>query len=468
MKLSWKIFFSTLVLISVTFSTGCYLLISISFENTLQREIASAKEENTLLRFSFENALETLGMDTYSYSPMREFARTMEKNLGSGNGRIRLSDSAKNTIIAGEGLDVDKALLDEISEEKRVFSVVKVKEKDYVQVASQIQKGTQTLYLENFHDITSIFAERQAQYQMYIHLMWILLLLNGFFSFGIAVWLTRPIKMLTQMSRRIAAGEFQERVQIQSHDEIGELAAEFNLMANHLEEKIAALEDAMKRQELFIGSFAHELKTPLTAIIGYADMLRLKALPPEQRLLAADYIFKEGQRLESLSLKLLDLIVLKKQNMEWQSVSVQRLIREIEKYMLSVLQGTNIQFRYETEEAVIYADPDLLKALLINLIDNARKAVEQDGMIVLCGKKTVSGYQITIEDNGQGIPAEELSMITEAFYMVDKSRARIQGGAGLGLAICAEIIRLHHGTIEFKSELGIGTTVTVLLKRRQG
>ena len=109
-------------------------------------------------------------------------------------------------------------------------------------------------------------------------------------------------------------------------------------------------------------------------------------------------------------------------------------------------------------------EPDLVRTLLTNLIDNARKAMDQPGCIRVRGEVTREGCRFTVQDNGRGIAAEELAHISEPFYRVDKSRSRAQGGAGLGLALCSEIVRLHKGEMSFSSAVGQGTCVTVELR----
>lgn len=109
-------------------------------------------------------------------------------------------------------------------------------------------------------------------------------------------------------------------------------------------------------------------------------------------------------------------------------------------------------------------EPDLMESVLLNLLDNARKAVGPGGHILLEGSAVPEGYCIRVSDDGHGISPEDLGRITEPFYMVDKSRARAQGGAGLGLTVCQRIVALHGGTLEFESEPGRGTRVSVLVR----
>ena len=227
---------------------------------------------------------------------------------------------------------------------------------------------------------------------------------------------------------------------------------------SELERSIAA------RREEFIGSFAHELKTPLTAIIGYADMLRSKEMSPKSRFTAAGYIFSEGKRLEALSLKLMDIIVAGKQEFEPKEFEVGYFIRSIAAVTVPSLSNEGMTLDMRWEPGVIVVEPDLFKTLMINLVDNARKASPKGSVIELFGKVQDGGYALYVRDHGCGIPKEELSRITEPFYMIDKSRSRAQNGAGLGLALGARIAELHGTKLEYESVEGEGTTVRVLLK----
>ncbi len=241
-------------------------------------------------------------------------------------------------------------------------------------------------------------------------------------------------------------------------------AAKKQQKAEALESEIKVLEEAADRREEFIASFAHELKTPLTAIIGYADMLRSREMSPKNRFTAAGYIFSEGKRLEALSLKLMEIIVSGKQGIERRRFDAPYFIREVAAVTVPSLasDGMTLDMRWEPGEVEI--EPDLFKTLMVNLIDNARKASRKGQTVELYGKNEEGGYAFYVRDHGRGMKKEDLSRITEPFYMIDKSRSRAQNGAGLGLALCQRIAELHGTTLEYESELGQGTTVRVLLK----
>jgi signal transduction histidine kinase len=233
---------------------------------------------------------------------------------------------------------------------------------------------------------------------------------------------------------------------------------------SELERSIENLENVASRREEFIGSFAHELKTPLTAIIGYADMLRSKEMAPKSRFTAAGYIFSEGKRLEALSLKLMDIIVAGKQEFEPRRFEVGYFIRSVAAVTVPSLSNDGMTLDMRWEPGEIEVEPDLFKTLLINLVDNARKASRKGSVIELFGKAEDGGYALYVRDHGRGMPQAELERITEPFYMIDKSRSRAQNGAGLGLALCQRIAELHGTKLEYESEEGQGTTVRILLK----
>ncbi len=155
---------------------------------------------------------------------------------------------------------------------------------------------------------------------------------------------------------------------------------------------------------------------------------------------------------------------MKKQDFVIKRIFAKSYFDEIIGIMQPVLKNENIDLVTSTEEAILMIEPDLMKTVCFNLLDNARKSIDQSGKIVFSGMWVEDEYQISIEDNGKGMEESELSKITEAFYMVDKSRAKALGGSGLGLAICADIVKIHHARMEFTSSPKKGTRVAIRLE----
>ena len=184
-------------------------------------------------------------------------------------------------------------------------------------------------------------------------------------------------------------------------------------------------------------------------------------LSQEERTKAADYIYTQGRRLQKLSLKLMELFSVRRQELTFQEIPAPYLLRQVS-YLTEVsLLRAQMELIQKAEEGVIYGEPDLLMSLFSNLVDNARKASKKGQRIYLQGFCRSDGYMVMLRDEGKGMPAGEIEKITQAFYMVDKSRSRKEGGAGLGMTLCQEIIRLHHARWTIESEEGKGTTITM-------
>ncbi len=465
MKFSWKLCFATILISLVTFSIGGYVLISALFQSTYEREIENAVEENQMFQYSFVAYWNTTVQDSkITKENIEKTANVMIQNRKDG--RIRISDKDQNVLYDNTESAENQELLDTITANLRGYCLRKTGNRYELQTASMIQmEEEEILYIETIRDVTAIFEERDEQYRIYQWWMMGILLIESLCCYVMAMWLLRPLKHLTKTTGRIAEGNLSVRAQVTTKDEFGELSVSFNEMADSLEKQVQELEMAAKRQEDFIGSFAHELKTPLTSMIGYADMLRSQELKPEERFEAANYIFKEGKRLEALSFKLLELLVVQKEELEKKWVPIQWISEDIEGILKPSLEKAGIRLNVMMEKARLFIEPDLMKTVLLNLLDNGRKAIEAKGELHLLGRKEEGGYAIYVKDSGKGMPKKEISRITEAFYMIDKSRAREQGGAGLGLSICAEIVKRHQGTLQFQSIEGQGTIVRIFLPK---
>ena len=268
----------------------------------------------------------------------------------------------------------------------------------------------------------------------------------------------RPLQALSQGARAMAAGAYGQRVPDSRRDEIGALGHDFNKMAQAVEEHIKEVEDSEEKKTLFMGSLTHELKTPLTAIFGYAQTLRVQKLSEEDKALALGYICQESQRLDRLSKKMLRLLELDREaHLTLEPVPVSEIFQGAAAAMAPAAQAKGVGLIVSPCEGEVEADRDLLTEVVVNLIDNAVKASPPGTAVELY---TEDGAMV-VEDRGCGIPAEEIGRLTEPFYMVDKSRSRKSGGAGLGLALSAVILRRHGMALHIDSAPGSGTKITI-------
>ena len=467
MKFSLKLLLWTMIVMAAAFGFSGFYFVNYVFERALDREAGQALDESSILKFAFETAALNVPAkyDVLLEDTTRQIASNLEAG-GQGTGRmLRISDDQKQVLYAAEGFAADDGLLLALHENTKTYRVIRLDDRYYIQTAAAVEALDKKLFLETMRDVTEVFRDRATGFVVYRRVTVVILLLGTVLMHLISSWLTRPIRLLTRATKRMASGDYDYRARRVSGDELGQLTEDFNRMANALEDTIIKLEEEIRAREDFVGAFAHELKTPLTAIIGYADMLRSHRLDEEKSFMCANYIYTEGRRLETMSLRLLDIIVTKRQEIDFQMVSAESLFF----YLYDMYAAKkNMDFHFTYDEGLIRCDASLIKSVLINLLDNACKASEPGSPVDVDGYALSEGYRFSVKDHGVGIPEEELHKITKAFYMVDKSRSRSRNGAGLGLALCEEILLLHHSRLEIESEPGKGSCFSFVIPWEDG
>ena len=466
MKFSLKILLWTMTVMALALGFSGFYFVNFVFETSLSREVGQAKDESSILGFAFETAALSVPAK-YSVLPdntVEEIAANLEKGGQSAGRLLRISDEEKNVLYASDGFEMDDALLMQTEEDTKAYRIIRSDDHYYVHTGTAVNALNRILYLENLKDVSEVFTERAIGFSLYRRVTLIMLCAGLFVMYFISSMLTKPVRLLTEATKRMAAGDYAYRAKEISQDELGELTRDFNSMAGALEQNIEKLREEIEAKEEFMGAFAHELKTPLTAIIGYADMLRSHRLDEEKSILSANYIYTEGKRLETMSLRLLDIIIAGKEDAQLQTVSVEPVFDYLKEMFCA---RHEIEFHYTYEQCRIEAEVSLIKTVLVNLIDNACKASEDNGRVEVSGCVVDSGYRFAVRDYGIGIPQAELHKITKAFYMVDKSRARSKNGAGLGLALCVQILNIHHSELHIESEAGKGSCFSFVLTKSE-
>ena len=462
MKFRLKITVCMVWLLALAFGIGGSLLISLNFSGNFQREKEAAVG-------SYRMVLNTLRIvDEVSQSPdhsnLVDALEQVGEHDSAGLSALRLGNDRSALYERNpRGIDLSRSVYLEGGE----GSVSLVRDPmggRYIRISAPLTAAQEVLRLDECYDITAIYEQRAGQIRIYRGVFAVVVAVGAIVCWGLAYWLTQPLSALSMASRRFAAGDYAYRARITGQDEVGVLTRDFNAMAEKIEKNINDITDAAARQESFMGNFAHEMKNPMTSIIGYAELIRSRVLTESEQMDAANYIFSEGKRLESLSLKLLDILVLKKKEVELIPSRPAQIVGSMVHHLERVYAEQGIILQCRCEEGECLLEPDLVRSLLVNILDNARKAMDMGGNIYIVSQMLDDGCVIRILDTGRGIPETELAHITEAFYRVDKSRSRAQGGVGLGLALCSEIVRLHNGDMRFESREGNGTCVTVELR----
>ena len=447
MKLSAKITLCVVLIVSLTLSISGYAIVSSVFHAQLKHQITAAVEENQLLC----SVLGTMAVERRTSTSAQVTADTLQDTLSISPFR----DYRLRLVSQGNGSNVDYQIVRMPEQGEDGYELV-------VKCCFSVDQSS--YYLESRRDVSDLYRLREQYLLTYKIVYLVAVAVSLLAGFGVSAVLTAPIRNLSRSTRQIAGGNYGVRANVHTNDEIGILASQFNRMAEELERHIASLELATQQQKDFTASFAHELKTPLTSIIGYADTLRSRKLPEEQQFEAASFIFSEGRRLETMSHSLLRLFSLENEQPQLQRLSTLQLAKNVEESMAYPMKQRQLVLEVRVEDRMVLGERSLLEILLYNLLDNARKASQPGSKITLLGVRTQEGYCFAVKDRGRGIPPEAISRITEPFYMVDKSRSRAEGGAGLGLALSQRIAQLHSTQLHYESKLGVGTVVSFRLR----
>ena len=457
MKLWQKIFLLTLLLTILAINTVSVVLLTRNQTNAL----SLAKDNAQMLCSSVASDLQNeilhkktiLGKNILTEKELVDCLTTTAADLENEQYHILVSQ-----------IEADYGSLSSLPRKDQFASTLLVQSSE----GTQIQAETTTFLEGHFFRVLIQYSVSQLFAQFHDDLLFCQYY-SGVVSFAVAVILliaimaiTRPLNRLEIAAKNIAGGNYQNRIEVKGSDEIAELSKQMNMMSAAIKEKITQIEQISENREIFIANMAHELKTPLTSILGFADLLKIKSnVSEDERREFASIIAAEAKRLRLLSTKLMELVSLGEDALQLTPTPLKELLEKIMEEFAPISEEKHCMVEYELENVTINADPALFTSLILNLMDNARKASESGQAIGIRLMRKEGNAVILIRDYGRGIPAEHLQHVTEAFYMVDKARSRGAGGAGVGLSLCKAITEAHHGTFKIDSQEHVGTTVTL-------
>lgn len=470
MKFADKLFFATVAFLTLIFTVFGAWMLSSNFSRLLDREMERGSSESRMFHFLFEmgcRSVEEFGAEYAVNRTMESIAGSVERNgnrcfVRQGDGEWYYGREYVDRTGLRE--EAQKLMASLGGDDTYGYCVRKAGDGYYMLTAavSEVAGGTK-VYLGTCRDLTAIYEDRRGLLAQYRIALGCLLAVGGIGIYLLSRYITGPIIRLDRLAGKIAEGRYEFRSHNTSRDEVGSLSRSFNRMADRLVDQLEAKALEAKQKEDFTAAFAHELKTPLTSIIGYADMLNSVDLTEEERREAYFYIYSQGKRLESLSYKLLELFRMERGVEDFCQVNMKNLEENIRTTMRPVFKSRGIHGKISMDKGAVWGDGELLLSLFYNLLDNAMKAMDKEGegFILLKGTPQEEGYEVKVVDNGRGIPKDEIGRITEAFYMVDKSRSRREGGAGIGMALCQKIAQMHGAELKIDSNPGEGTVIRV-------
>jgi heavy metal sensor kinase len=314
---------------------------------------------------------------------------------------------------------------------------------------------------ESLSAISDNLSSLRRNFYAGVPLILILASLGGYF---LARKSLAPMTLMNEQTRSITAGNLSSRLDVaHPRDEVGRLATTINGL-------LARLDTAFQEQQRFIADSSHELRTPVTVIRTESEVVLERERDPKEYQASLALIRDEAERLSRI---VEDLFVLARQQVAShgpmpQPVQLNSLVRDCARaaQVLATRKGLHFDFQDGGTEVSLNGDGELLKRLLLNLLDNAVKYTPEGGEIRLSLLARNGDARITVSDTGMGIPAEDQPRVFDRFYRVDKARSRAMGGAGLGLSIARLIVEAHAGTLSVESEPGSGSTFTVQLPLR--
>lgn len=375
----------------------------------------------------------------YSETSEMSFTVTCEgqtKSYGHVNKKLILKDDELKTLATSK----EKSLRSEgiISQYAKAF---KIDNQTYVITVQKDFSATKDIFMKSYTSAAIIF------------------MMTGSIVFLIvADIIVKPISRLTKVTDELAKGNYKVRVNYEGKDEISSLYASFNQMAVRL-----AKQETIRQQ--FISDVSHEFQTPLTAISGFATILKNENLTDEQRQKYADIILFNSNRLSHLSKNMLQLTLLDGEDTSLDKSEfplIEQLNRVIEMEDNAALsKDIEIEFIHPKKEFIIEADESRMEQVWINLLSNAIKYTNEHGVVAVEVRRTPTELQVRFEDTGVGMSQDAISHIFERFYRQDKSRT-IEGN-GLGLSIVKRIIDLHHYKIDVESQEDVGSVFTVYI-----
>lgn len=412
MKFRYKVLITNLILLSVSLGLVGYLMIHKNFELAKETQISNAVIQNNLVQSSVEyEVLQALNREESVKGALPDIGAQVSSGMRAEN----------VTFFIYYG---DKLVYNETEENANLKKVWEAQQEDgnknyaifeedghyYIYVTAASKVGDENLCMISRSDVSDAYALRDREIRYFRLILFICLMIDSLRIYVISRYLTRPLEQLNRVAEEITDGSYETRITVKSQDEVG--------------------------------------------------------------LLALSYIFFEGRRLERMSGKLFDLIYLREHEMEKEAVQVENVSHEVLKVVTPSLDTKKLVLKENIEPAVLYGNKELLVTALVNLLDNARKASKEHGVIEFSGKRIQEEenpfyYELSVKDYGIGMTKEETERICDEFYMADKSRARQEGGAGIGMSLVALILEHHQAELIIESEPKKGTKMRICFRKEQ-
>ncbi|MCH5266667.1 MAG: HAMP domain-containing histidine kinase [Lachnospiraceae bacterium] len=486
MKVWQKIYLVMLAVSMVFVNVGIYAVFQLTYQKNLETEQLRGETDYGVIRKNIQKTMQTMeSQGRLSGEAAADLMKIYEEDYAKQKIQIKLWKNGNQIYPEGE-----EEIPYTIEENQTRIMIRGDRRHKELAAFSELTGFSESYSLYMEYPLEKLNDTWNQLYRIYL-----------FISFGISLvlalvlsvmlrFLLRPLQQLTGSVSRIQKGDYASRVQIRGKDELASLGNHINAMAETIEENMEALREDNRRQEQLVDNLAHEMKSPLTSIYGFAEYLMKGRVEPEEIAECCSFIMEESLRMKDMCYALMDLSEIRHKKIEMTAFPAKQFMEETEQTAVRWQSGIGEEKKVRVNwsnalsaEEEIYGNKMLLEMLLLNLVSNAVRACQRREisgpdasgekvpevsvfMERIDEEQNKEGILLRITDEGMGIPEDKLPHITEPFFRADKGRSREEGGNGLGLALCAQIVKCHGGTMEFSSVPGQGTTVRINLYKK--
>ena len=449
MKFREKTYIITLVLFLLFFNCGVFSLAYYTYYNSTDAAEKLCLEESRVIAEGFNKDSKYINFSYVKNILMQNYCKRYAENkivlsfIDPQTGDKKCGDLSENIVIPAIGHNSSQKI-----NGTRYF------------VTSQLVQENKTL-LVYAKDISYLDEDFIHLAKVYVATSIVASALLALCLFAILRKLSQPLEKLRTATSEIAKGNFGSRADDNGKDEFSILARDFNQMAERIEIQMEQLKSIAETKQRMLDNLAHEMRTPLTSIRGYAEYLYNANINEEDKAEALEFIVSESQRLNAIGEKLLDNAFIRENKIVTERINLPQLILNSAEKLKIKSSERNVKIETHIKDVYLNCDKVLVEILITNLADNALKACHNGGTVIIGCEQLDENAMLWVADNGIGMTKEQAKRITEPFYRTDKSRSREEGGVGLGLSLCERIVKAHGAKMEFDSEINKGTKAVV-------
>lgn len=450
MKFREKTYFITLILFLFFLNAGIFSLAFYTYQKSVDSARTVSLAEETVIREAFAGDVEFLSKEESLKKVMESYGEFYRRK------GISLSFCKESSVWYSslpEGLSAPQH---DYSKDRRVDG------KRYFVISRRVSGDRFVMIYAK--DISYLDEDFKSLAMLYVPTSVLASLFLALCLFLVLRKLAKPLEQLRAATKEMAEGNLSYRAKEQGKDEFSLLAGDFNRMAEYLEAHTRLLEENAKMKQQMLDDLAHEMRTPLTSIRGYAEYLQIANIPETEKWEAAEYIISEAERLKQIGERLLDEAFIRENGIQTRRGDLSEAVETALRVVQVKAKDAGVELVQDAHSVPIDCDPLLLGMLMTNLADNAVKACIscENGTVTLgCGTEEDGTPILFVRDNGVGMTEDQLTRITEPFYRTDKSRSRSEGGTGLGLSLCSKIAHAHGAVLSFASAPGEGTVAKI-------